>query len=361
MKILDRYLARKMAAAFAKTAVGLILIIIAVDLLTHRSDNIVEFEIPWSTVASYYAAMIPQFLGQYQVAALAVLVAGLMVLGGAAHDNETVAALAGGVGLHRIMMMPALVALGVAAGSLLLAETLGPAASRHAFALERQYFATTKADARQGISWAHLSGDWTCHIGKFNRLAFTGTDVLMDHITDQELVRIHANRIYWDAGRHAWILEDGRRETYLREQRVRRVERITQAPAPISESPDDLFAIEQPPHTRTGSEHAAVIRAAESRNMPVEAQWVYYHARYAQAALPFVMIWLAAPFALRLRRGGLAVGFGVSIAIALTYVIVFWVFMGLGMVGKLPPLGAAWAANAGFFAAGLLLFFRTPT
>lgn len=361
MKILDRYLGRRMAAAFLKTAVALVLIIIAADLVTHRSDNIIEFEIPWLVVAQYYLAMIPQILGQYQVAALSILIAGLMVLGGAAHDNEVVAALAGGIGLRRVMMMPAAVALMIALASLLMTETFGPVANRRAYAIESQFFANTKDNTREGVSWAHLSGDWTCHIGAFNRLALTGTDVLMDRITPDELVRIHAERIYWEPERGQWLIENGRRETFLRAQRLQRVERITQEPAPIQESPDDLFAIEQPVQTRTGAEHAAVIRAAEARNMPVESQWVYFHARYAQAALPFVMIWLAAPFALRLRRGGIAVGFGVSIAIALSYIIVFWVFMGLGVVGKLPPVWAAWSANLLFLATGLTLFKLTPT
>ena len=361
MKVLDRYIARRMAAAFVKTAIGLLLIIVATDLVTHRSDNILDFEIPWTIVAQYYLAMIPQFLGQYQVAALAVLIAGLMVLGSAAHDNEIVAMLAGGISLIRIMAMPAAVALLVAAGSLVTSETVGPAASRRAYAIEGQFFANTKENTREGISWAHLDGDWTCHIASFNRLALTGQDVLMDRIGPDELVRIHAARMYWEPERQQWLLENGRWETYNKLTNGKRTERITQRPAPIAETPDELFAIEQPVETRTGAELAAVIRAAEARNMPVQSQWVYYHARYAQAFLPFVMIWLAAPFALRLRRGGLAVGFGVSIAIALTYIIVFWVFMGVGVVGKMPPVWAAWAANALYLGAGLILFWRTPT
>ncbi len=361
MKVLDRYLARRMVAAFVRTAVALLLIVVAIDLVTHRSDNILEFEIPWSVVVEYYLVMIPNFLGQYQIAALAVLVAGLMVLGGAAHDNEIVAALAGGISLLRLMLMPVFVALLVAAGSLAMTETFGPNASRRAFAIESHYFANTKENAREAISWAHLSGGWTCHIAAFNRLALTGHDVLMDHITEDELIRVHANRIFWDENQGCWLIEDGRRETFNRRTNGKRIERITQTTAPIQETPSELFAIEQPHETRTGPELAQVIRAAEARNMPVESQWVYYHARYAQAVLPLVMIFLAAPFALRLRRGGLAIGFGVSIAIALSYIMVFWVFMGLGVVGKMDPIWAAWSANALFLAAGLALFKATPT
>jgi lipopolysaccharide export system permease protein len=361
VKLLDRYLARRMAAAVLKTMVALVLIVIAIDLITHRSDNIIRFAVPWPVVAHYYVAMIPQFLGQYQIAALAVLVGGLMVLGAAAQDNETVAALAGGVSLRRLMAAPALVALAVSVAMLLLAETVGPAANRQAYALESQYLTRAGTASRAGVSWAHLSGDWTCHIRKFNRLALSGEDVLMDRIREDELIRIEAARIYWSPAQQQWLLENGQWETHRRDTHGKRIERITQRAAPITETPEELFAIEDPPETRSGREFAQVLRAAEMRNMPVGPQWVYYHAKYAQSTLPFVMIWLAAPFALRLRRGGIAVGFGVSIAIALVYVIVFWLFMGLGIVGKLPPALAAWAASGIFLICALIGFKLTPT
>ena len=74
-----------------------------------------------------------------------------------------------------------------------------------------------------------------------------------------------------------------------------------------------------------------------------------------------MMVGLAIPFAIRLRRGGLAISFGASLAIALTYLVVFSAAIALGHAGHLNPVTAAWFANALFFATGLVLFFRTPT
>ena len=73
------------------------------------------------------------------------------------------------------------------------------------------------------------------------------------------------------------------------------------------------------------------------------------------------MIWLAIPFAMRLRRGGLAISFGASIAVAISFLILFVIGMTLGHVDRLPPLAAAWLANGVFLAIGLVLFYRTPT
>jgi len=95
--------------------------------------------------------------------------------------------------------------------------------------------------------------------------------------------------------------------------------------------------------------------------MPVQAQWVDYHAKFAQPALLFIMSLLAVPFAMRVRRGGIAVSFGLSIAIGLAYIFLFFVATGLGHIQQLPPAAAAWLPNALFLGAGLYLFRKTPT
>ncbi len=73
------------------------------------------------------------------------------------------------------------------------------------------------------------------------------------------------------------------------------------------------------------------------------------------------MIWLAIPFALRLRRGGLAISFGISILTAIAFLSVYSVCMTLGHAGRIPPIAAAWFANAVFLAAGIRLFVKAPT
>ena len=106
--------------------------------------------------------------------------------------------------------------------------------------------------------------------------------------------------------------------------------------------------------TREWIDHAAAMGA------PVGRYLVDYHAKFARPALCFVMIWLAIPFALRVRRGGVAIGFGVSIMIALGYLLLFYVSMGMGNWEMLHPVAAAWLPNGVFMAAGAWMFWRTP-
>jgi lipopolysaccharide export system permease protein len=362
MTLLDRYMARRTLGTLCKIIFTLVGLVVLIDILTHRQDNIIRYEIPILIVLQYYLYFVPTILFEYQAAALAMLVTGLMVLGRAAQDQEITAALAGGIGLRRIVRMPVMIALLLALSAFVFEETLGVRAALGNTEIEEKFFSRMTQDKRPGISWANLGEGWTGHILKFNRRAKTGQDVHLHLIRDDLVQDIRARRIYWDETQEQWILEDGVWcKLYPLQQWEQEVSTIRQIPAPFNETPEELFALEQPPETKTSSNLAHDLRRAEILNMPVQRYWVDYHAKFARPALCFIMIWLAIPFAIQLRRGGFAIGLGLSVAIGLAYMLLFYISMGLGYMEKLPPPAAAWIPNILFFAAGLELFRRTPT
>jgi LPS export ABC transporter permease LptG len=362
MTILDRYFAARLVSTLFKTMLSLALLFILVDLLTHRRNEILKYDVPWSVVLRYYAVYIPRILYRYQVAALAMLVSALLVLGDAAQNNEITAVLTGGVGLRRLIRLPVFVAAGLAVALFLFQDTIGAAANREVERLEARYFTRIAPAKRTGISWANLRGNWACHILKFNPIALTGEHVFMHSVREDAQEQIQVRRIFWDPDAHRWMIEDG---WWLvldpKKDWQGPVLRVTQRPAPITETPDELFALEESPDTKSAAALLTDIRRAENQRRPTGAHWADFYAKFSQPALCFVMIWLAVPFAMRLRRGGLAIGFGVSLTIALMYMVLFRVSMGLGHIERVPPLIAAWLATVFFLVLGLVMFRRTPT
>lgn len=364
MTTLDRHLALRFAAMLARTLVTLVLLYILIDFITARQGDISGKDVPLGVILQYYWSMLPQLI--VRMMPLSVLLAGLLVFGDAAQHNEVTAALAAGISMRKITRMPIVIALAVAGGIFVLDQAAGAAGMRIARDLEATYFKRNPDANRPGISWANLEGNWTAHILKYNRVAHSGQDVFLHSIRDDAVEQIQARRIYWDPARNngngAWILEDGIWVVFEPDvDRRRSSRRITQAVAPIPEPPDDLFALAADPNTRAVDELAEDIQRAAARGLPADRYWVSWHAKYAFPALNFVMIWLAIPFAMRVRRGGLAIGFGMSLTIALTYLVIFAISMGLGYAGHLAPAIAAWAPNTLFFALGLYLYARTPT
>lgn len=360
--LLDRYLGARFLSTAAKILLSLIALFVLIDVLTHRQSEIINYQIPLGIVAEYYATFIPTLLFNYQGVALAVLVSALMVLGRSAQDQEVTAALAGGISLRRLSLSLIVLALLIAVGSWFAQESWGVAASRRATDIEEEYFSRFAGDNRKGVSFAHLEGGWTAHALKFNREALTGEDVFLHRISENTMQEIRARRIYWEPATAKWMLEDGRKFSFdFSRQWEQRVERITLAPAPFSAPPEELFVLDESASEKSASALRKDLQRADELGLDVDRQWVEYYAKSARAALAFVMVWLAIPFALRVRRGGLAVGFGMSLAIGLTYMLVFYACIGLGWIGAIGPVAAAWTANAVFMAFGLLMYYRTAT
>lgn len=358
--IIDRYLGWRLAFTLVRTLVALVAIFILIDLLTQRRNQIMNLDVSWTVVVLYYLAYTPWVV--FQVAPLSMLVATLMVMGNTAQANEVTAALAGGISLRRFSRMPLLFGLGFALLLFAAEETVGAYAARQANHIERNNFSRNPDSEREGVTWTRLSNGWTCHVLKFNRVALTGEGVLMHAIREGAIEHIEARRIYWDERREQWLLEDGHWLVLdpgggaITSQR-----RITQLAAPFDERPKLLFAMDNPPETQTAFGLASVVRHASRIGVPSQRLRVDFHTKFSQPAIAFVMVWLAIPFALRVRRGGIAIGFGASVAIAIVYLTVFGIGVTLGDAGRISPVLAAWLANLLFFATGVTLFLKTPT
>ncbi len=362
MTTFDRYLTLRFLSTLFKVLVALVLIVSIIDLIVTRQQDIVRYQIPPTVVLGYYTTFVPTILFEYQAAAISVLIAGLMVLGAAAQNNEITALLAGGISLSRIARPLVVTALLLTVIVFAVQETYGVRATETHARILKEYFSRITDHSRFGVSWTNLGDDWTCHVLQFNIRANSGQDVYLHAIRDNRIEEIRANRIFWDERSEQWLLEDGRWAVFDRDKNWEAVsKRITQTPAPFYERPDELFALSKPPQAKTSHELAKDIERAERLGMPIQEHRVNYHLKFAQPTLCFVIIWLAFPFAMRLRRGGITLGFGVSICVAVVYLILFAVSAGLGYMGKLPPPVAAWLANVIFLTVGIALFYRTPT
>ncbi len=357
---LDRHYLARVTGAMARILVALVLLTAIVDLLLARQDNIVKYSIPLWAVVAYYVTLTPTILFEYHAAAISVLLAGLFVLGRAAQDNELTALHGGGVSLLRAARAPLVGALAFAVGVFAFQETLGVKTARAFEHISSHYFSKISGGVGAGFSRVDVDG-WSLHVLSFNRRAMSGRDVFLYRMAPDELEEIRARRLYWDAPSGQWVLEDGTATRFALRENWRAVtRRVTQEPAPIVTPPESLFALDAPPLTRTVAQLRENIRAAEAQGISARRERMALHLKFSQPALCFVMMCLALPFAVRLRRGGMMVSLGAGAAIGLTYLASFYLFMGLGYIGKVPPPVAAWAPTFLFMMIAVALARRAP-
>ena len=133
---------------------------------------------------------------------------------------------------------------------------------------------------------------------------------------------------------------------------------VKQTLAPLEENPEELFAPFEDTATRSAAGLHTVMENASQKGMPLTRLKVDYYTKFSRPVLPLVMVLLAVPFAARGRRGGFSVGFGVSIALAISYLLLFSACQSLGYAGHITPSMSAWLANFVCLIAGTIV--RTP-
>ena len=100
---------------------------------------------------------------------------------------------------------------------------------------------------------------------------------------------------------------------------------------------------------------AGVLRA---KGLPYPLYTCERQLRIALAVTPLLFVLLGIPLALRVRRGGRSIGFGLSFGVVLIYYVLLMGGVGLAQRGALPVTPLVWFANGVITAVSLWLGWR---
>jgi len=358
MKLIDRYLASRLTVWLAVIILSVVSLYVLIDLATRTRPGIVEHNVPAPIVVRYYLNYLPVIV--LQMTPVAFLLACLFVLGNFARNNEYTALLAGGVSLYRIAVAPVCVSAAVALAALALGEFVLPKAAARAEHIERTYLKRRKPVREIPMVWSRPDLGETYVIRAYNPVERSGTDVMITKRSGRKIVeKVEADAVFYDPVKDEWVLEDGTVIKEGAETEDRREFRFMSVPA--FEILDSLEAVRRSAEERSFKQlHRELTRLARSGHVYPE-KWVDLHSKLAMPVANFIILFLALPFALRVKRGGMAVSFGISVGIGIVYMSLFEIGQALGRAQYLTPWVAAWAPNAVFFCVGLYLTATTET
>jgi lipopolysaccharide export system permease protein len=358
MKLIDRYLASRLTLWLLIVLLSVLSLYVLIDLATRTRPGIVEHGASAKVVFSYYLNYLPVIV--LQITPIAFLISCLFVLGNFARNNEYTAMLAGGVSLYRVAVAPVAVGAAVALFTLLLGEFVLPPTAARAEYIEQTYLKRRAVATEMPLIWSRTDLGETYVVRAYNPVERSGKDVMITKRSGGTVVeRIEADRVFYAADRDEWMLEN---VTVVREGDESEIrEQFEFMPAPAFEIVDELAAV-----TRSADESSfrdlrrELTRLKESGRVLPE-KWVDLHSKLALPAANFIILFLAMPFAFRVKRGGMAVSFGISVGIGVVYMGLFEIGQALGRAQYVTPWVAAWVPNIIFFIAGLHLTSRTET
>jgi len=200
--------------------------------------------------------------------------------------------------------------------------------------------------------------------GENNRIIYAGSfdiqkKILKDIIIhendkNQNLVmKLTAQKGWWEKGR--WVFENG--TSY----RLNESGHMIGTPSPfrrkimdLKERPRDFKKKGKNPEYMNFHELRSYINRFSKKSSSTTKKLTVD--LWYKTSLPFVsiiVIFVAAPFAFALKKGGLLIGIGISIVIGLLFYGISAIFVAMGKAGILPPILAAWMGNLLFLTIGL--------
>jgi lipopolysaccharide export system permease protein len=116
---------------------------------------------------------------------------------------------------------------------------------------------------------------------------------------------------------------------------------------------DITRAVKRPPDMRQDEIWAAAQQAREPRQRAVAL--TAYHTRYARSTAPMALLLVSVPIGIFVKRASRMAGLGAALPPLLIYFVLLFLFQGMGEQGRIPPVVAAWAPEAGLMILAAIL------
>lgn len=352
IRILDRMVARTFAVRFLLFVTSVPVIFVFSDL-TERQGQLIDRGLSVGQIALGYLFQIPHFI--VWASPIAALIATVFTVHSMTIHREIQAAKAGGVSFHRLVLPVLPAGIVMTAGALLL-STVVPALNRRAAEILEDR--KTYGDIRTEFVHQLKTGE-TLSIRQIFNQDLTGV-TLEDRLEDGSLHHVSARAgTYTEAA--GWtlrsgklrIVHPGRSETTYTFEQYRRKGLDVPPEQLFDDPPDDqelgyreLGERAEALRRSGGNPDKLLVRRAQKLSIP---------------AATLIIVLFGAPLATTVKKGGPAVGVGLSLSSTILYLMMLRLFEAIGASGGLSPMWSAWSPNFFFLAVGVVLLWRVRT
>jgi len=361
MRIVDRYL----LIHFIKPLLFCICFFVTMFILVDSLNNLDDFlgnHTSARIIVLYYACMIPVILSYIMPSA--VLIAAMQALSGMNRHNEIVALRANGLSSTHILFPLLFIALVISVLLFMMNDNITPQSAITSTAI-RQGVIQKDSDNIEDRSIKNVAMLASNQQMLYARELILNTQsifdvVYLEHRGDLSLKsKSMAVRGVYENGK--WTLYD------VVEYEVDRKGNTLGRPRQLKKK---IIGISAPPreflkqYTETQFmgyrqlkkylDETQMIGFSSSNRLEVDL-----HSKIATPLMCFILLWVAAPMALKMRRGGAMLSMGMGLFVIVIYYSIAAFSTALGKGGAIPPFWAAWIPNGLFALAGLWLWRKS--
>ena len=366
MKILDRYIVRQFIVSFLFGLIAFLMIFVLVDAMEHL-DDFIDAHAPVSTVIEYYIAFTPEIVKL--MTPVAVLLGSLFVIGRLSTNSELTAMKSSGVSLYRILLPFLIVAFIISFASVYLNGWVVPKANAKKYYIERTFLNRGEnISNRMNIFFQEGPYRFVC-LNYFDPHTNIASHVSIQDFADSNMTvlvrRYDAPQMKWigptsGSTKHTvagWTLLNGSmREFDGNKQQLSFYDSLSIGKLLLT--PASIEKKQLKPDEMDYGELKEFIRNQELAGQDVSRWLVDYNSKVSFPFASVIMVLFGVPFASARPRSGLALGFGICVAVTFIYLAFMKVSQVIGYNGDVNPLLTAWLANLVFLAAGVVNMIR---
>lgn len=359
MSLIDRYVSRIVAGAFAATLVFFVGIMILLDLLNRLPGYVekagregyggIDLAI---YLALYYVKLVPVFV--MGVTPFATVIACMFAVARLQQANEVVPMLFLGRSIQRVlrpMLLCAVVAgLAMAASWQWIMPHVGAS-----LAVDEAILHQSGSVQKNLVHESHGEVNYYLSAGEFDPVSATMRSgaMLVESTLAAETTLYRFAQATWDKSKGDWRLTGGKAKRRYAAEPQQWLERADLTPATLVQHGRDTID----PDTLSYSD---LIDLAVTRPNRADVRLALHrHITYPLANL--LLLLLALPFAVFYERGSRIERVLLAIAVCGGYMLMDLVCQSLGQRGLVHPIVAAWSPTIVFGALGIVLFGSTKT
>lgn len=364
MKILDRYIIKKVLSTFFFVVLILSAIIVAIDL-TEKIDKFSKNNLSSGAILDYYLDFIPWIAGL--LTPITVFIAIVYVTSRLAAHTEIIAMLSGGMSFNRLLLPYFISATVIAGISFFLNGWIIPRSNQDRLSFEMQYLKNRYYYDKRNIHM-QIQPNIYLYMNSFNNQSNIGYQFSLERFDENRLVeKLTADHIQWDSVKQSWTLN------YWTQRKVddlfqnTGIDNVTFKKT--GQTLDTLLAI-------TPTDFANDDRKYDGMTIPelnghinklrfrgstgVEVFEVERDIRYAAPFTIFILVFMGVLVSARKSRGGTGFQIALGFFLSFVFILFFMLTRTFAEAGSLSPMAAAWLPNSVFAVLSLVMYRYVP-
>ncbi len=359
IKILDRYVVRRMFLIFFLVFSSLLLVFYIINIL-ELIDNIIENKIPFFYVLKYDYYSTPEFVTI--ILPISILTSVLLTFSLMSKNNEVTAVQVSGISLLRLALPAVCLGLFLSLAIFFIQENILPEANlESARTLDIIHKRKSAADIEYARNWAMGRDNQIYFYDSFEKRnqRFTNFNILSLDENFQLRRRISAKKASWLA-KNTLLLEEGFVRDF-QDNFPATIRTFKKMHLPIAENRNFFTEKIRFSGAMNSRELKAYIRYLQkNRSDPLRYQSQLYN-NYAFPFSSLVMVFIAIPFSFLMGNRGALFGIGIAVGISMIYWGALGIFSSIGATGVISPLVSAFAPLVLFSLISGILFFKIKT